>query len=114
MSQQGFLYIVKEDCLVELDDRNQEFTGDRKVQLVKGDIIEFRYHSPCHFRTYDNKWFKIEEDEWDNYFTEIAKISEDVKWKNIANTKQIWDLQLFKWTNQKFYDLLIEEKSNDS
>ena len=94
-SQHGTLWIVKKDMLAHPE--HKESTGNRLVQIEKGEIFEWRFSSDNHFRTKDNMWFWIDDITLNNFCLKIGKISDDVCWKNIATTEEIWRLQLFSW-----------------
>ena len=84
--------------LSDLDERKQDYTGDRQVLLKRGEIIEFRFFSPCNFRTIDNKWFRVSEEVWNESCVKIGDIFDSVNSDNVANLEEIWRLKLFDFT----------------
>jgi hypothetical protein len=105
----GTLWIVKKDMLAHPS--HGESIGERLVQILKGEIFEWRYESDNHFRTMDNVWFWINDETLKSCCLKIGKINEDVSWKNIANTEEIWRLRLFSWieNGEEIYQRIKEE-----
>lgn len=105
----GTLWILKQDMLAHPE--HPESTGDRLVQLKKGEIFEWRFESYNHFRTKDNMWFWVDDKTLTECCVEIATIFEQVRWKNKATTEEIWRLELFAWnpTGQYVYKHIKKE-----
>lgn len=99
--------MAKKDVLAHQDKR----VSKRKILIEKGEIVEFRFNSPKHFRTMEDKYFYVSEEEWEENFIEIANIHSDVVWKNIAKLEEIWRLQLFDWIPQgkELYEKMNKE-----
>ncbi len=70
-------------------------TGGRKVIIGVGEIVEYRYHSPLHFRTKDNRYFKLDDAVFYAHFKPYGKIWSRVKFQNIAVLEEILRLKLF-------------------
>lgn len=91
--QSGFLFIVVKGFPAESTKLG------RRVFVEEGEIIEFRYFSPVHFRTQDNLYLKCEEE----YFLEntklYGKIWERVRFRNENTLKQILDCKLYDKEN---------------
>jgi hypothetical protein len=108
----GTLWIVKQDMLAQHN--YQEYIGNRKVLIEKGEIFEWRYESDNHFRTRDDRWFWVDDNTLNEYCLKIAKIDEKVCWNNKANTEEIWRLHLFEWieNGKEIYDRIIKETTS--
>lgn len=113
MEKHGTLWIVKEDMLAN---HNYENTiGERQVLIPKGEIIEWRYQCDNHFRTEDDKWFCVNNEVFEKHCLKIAKIHENVCWKNRAKTEEIWRLGLFDWVEngKEVNDRINKELKSD-
>ena len=95
-ARHGTLWVVKEDMLADSD--YKKTIGERKVLIEKGEVIEWRYESQNHFRTTDDKWFVVNDEVFEKHCLLIGRISENVKYNNIANREEIFRLRLFEWS----------------
>ena len=86
------LWIARSNCLAIWTGVG---LGERKVLINKGEIVEFRFNNPIHFRTIDNNYFKIEEKDFYSFFQPYGNIIEDIKRNNVANLEEILRLELF-------------------
>jgi len=95
MNKHGTLWIVKEDMAAQHE--YADYIGIRDVIIKKGEIIEWRFSANNHFRTIDDKWFVVDDETFEKHCLKIGIIHENVCWKNIAKTEEIWRLKLFDW-----------------
>lgn len=95
----GGLYRVEKDLEVAFSDSRYK-TSDGKVMLrkmiiPKGEILEFRYYSPAHFRDVYNHYFPIHESQYDRLI-HVATVLEEVTFTNMADLSDILSLRLYK------------------
>lgn len=100
--KQHFLYIATEDIEIayKMDGKfmNKEITPIRKMIIPKGEILEFRYYSPAHFRDVFNHYFPVHESQT-HKLKEIAEIYSNVAFDNRAELYDILRLALYKRTD---------------
>ena len=95
----GTLWIVNKDMLANFSSIASDIK--RKVVIEKGEILEFRYESPLHFRTMEDSYFYISKEIWIDHLLKIGTILEKVRWENKAKLEEIWRLNLYDSTNEE-------------
>lgn len=68
---------------------------NRRYVIEKGELVEFRFWSPAHVRTYDNLYLRIEETEFYEKFDFYGDIYEIVVFNNRNTFKQILECKLY-------------------
>jgi len=68
---------------------------ERRVVVEKGEMVEFRFWHPAHFRTHDGLYLEVSENEFHKNFSYVGDIFDEVRWKNRHTTKQILDCKLY-------------------
>lgn len=93
----GWLFVVTKDIFAAAG-RNLR---DHFIQLKKGEIIEFRFYSPCNFRTSDEKpiYASLSQVDFDSACQPIGKIWENVGFNNKAQLHEILSIRLFDFKN---------------
>jgi len=109
----GKLFCVKMDMLAQHS--YEEYIGHRDVVICRGEVIEWRYETPHHFRTKDDKWFNVSDEVLLKHCFIIGTINDGVHFNNIANTEEIWRLKLFTWdvNGKKLFDELFNQICKD-
>lgn len=78
---------------------------ERRFIIEEGEIVEFRYHCPIHFRTQDNIYCVLDEKTFYEFFEPYGKIFDSVRYANQCELKDILEHDLFEcWENIKNYD----------
>lgn len=78
---------------------------ERKVLIEEGEVVEFRYHYPVHFRTQDNIYCVLDEKTFYEFFEPYGKIYNLVRFANKCELKDILEHELFEnWNKIKNYD----------
>lgn len=90
------LWKAKKDCSANWGSTLTSPVNERRISIEKGEMVEFRFRSPIHFRTIDDIWLLLEEKEFYECFEPHGKIHEKIKTNNIATLKEILKLQLFE------------------
>ena len=102
--KQHFLYEVIGDIEIayKMDGKfmNKELEPIRKMIIPQGEILEFRYYSPAHFRDVFNHYFVVDESQ-EHKLIEVAEIWENVAFANKANLYDILRLCLYNRTDKK-------------
>lgn len=102
--KQGFLYEVLEDIeiafKIEGKFMNKDLQPIRKMIIPKGEILEFRYYSPAHFRDVFNHFFVVDESQ-EHKLKEVAQIWENVFFSNKCDLHDILRLSLYKRTDEQ-------------
>lgn len=96
----GGIYLVTKDLYIAYDmhrggERKHTATSLRKVVIPKGELLEFRYFSPAHFRDINNHYFPVDDSQL-HKLEHVANILDEVKSNNIADLYDILRLQLYK------------------
>lgn len=85
----GFLYIVTNSFLAESRKLN------RRVLVEVGEVIEFRYFSPVHFRTRDDLYLSCAKDYFLKNTEAYGEIWDNVRFRNQNTLKQILECKLY-------------------
>lgn len=93
----GSIYTVVRDCFAQEANtgKNQR---TKYYKLKEGEKIEFRYPCKCHFRTEDDIYLVLEEDEFEHNTKPFAQIWGNVRSRNQNKLKGI--------LSEKLYDLV--------
>ena len=86
----GFLYIVINDFTAE----SREI--GRRVVVEKGEIVEFRYFSPVHFRTKEDLYLKCEEEHFLKNTEAYGEIWDNVRSRGKHTLAEIIDCKLYE------------------
>lgn len=74
---------------------------NQPVLIEKGDIVQFRYDSPKHFRTIHEEYFCVSEQLWNTNFVCVGEVWEEIVWNNKATLQEILNLELYKQTREQ-------------
>lgn len=87
----GCIYLTTEDVYVAIA---TEKHGLRTMIIPQGELLEFRYFSPAHFRDLNNHYFPIDDKQLDK-LEPVAQIWDKVVFANTANLEDILRLRLY-------------------
>jgi len=76
-------------------DKCHKKEGDRRILIEKDEIVEFRFFSPANFRTHDDIYCSMPEDEFKNNFIHYGEIWKDVSWNNRTKLDVILEHKLY-------------------
>lgn len=119
------IYLVNEDVYIaEPANKSRKAVGSevgiRTVIIPKGELLEFRYFSPAHFRDIYNNYFPIADSQLHKLIP-VAEIWEKVGRQNNADLLDILRLSLYdelgenksiRRTNRLFFDRANEIKEH--
>lgn len=109
----GHIYLVEEDVYIAKQLENGK-EGIRTMIIPKGELLEFRYFSPAHFRDVYNNYFPIDDRQL-NKLKPVAKIWEKVVFNNIAELRDILRLCLYdqlEKTNKRVVNVAFIDRAN--
>jgi len=76
-------------------DKCHKKEGDRRILIEKDEIVEFRYFSPANFRTHDEIYCSMPEDEFKRNFTLYGKTWDNVSMANRTKLDVILEHKLY-------------------
>jgi len=91
------LFIFKKDTEAKADKR----TCTQAILMKKGDIVQFRFNSPKHFRTLNEEYFSVSDEVWKESVLNVGSVWEKIVWSNKAKLQEIMDLGLYDQTNEE-------------
>ena len=72
----------------------------RRVVVEKDEVVEFRYWSPCNFRTTDELYLTLSEEDFISNFDYCGDIFNEVRSANRNSLRQIMDAELYTKVRQ--------------
>lgn len=109
----GYLYQVTKELEVNFEMLQNQKTDDkslkcyRKIIIPVGEVLEFRYWSPAHFRDIYNNYFPLHDSQLDRII-EVAEIYPQVCSVNQAHLHDILRLHLYTSVKGQPYTLPIQ------
>ena len=91
------MYIFKKDTEAKAD-KNKLI---QSVLMKKGDIVQFRFNSPKHFRTLNDEYFCVPDEVWKDSVLRIGVVWDKIVWQNKAKLEEIMRLRLYDQTNEE-------------
>lgn len=89
------IYLVKEDVYIaDPNWNNKKGTAPRVVIIPEGELLEFRFFSPAHFRDMENNYFPISDNQLKK-IEHVAEIWDRVFFNNNASLKEVLTLKLY-------------------
>lgn len=73
----------------------------RRVVVEKGEMVEFRYQHDAHFRTKDDMYLFLKEEEFRSNFEYVGQVFEEVRFNNRNTLAQILDGVLYNEEKQE-------------
>lgn len=91
-------------CTDDVEAKANENKTMQPVLIKKGQIVQYRFDSPKHFRTENEEYFSVSIVVWEQKFACIGSIWDKIEWNNKATLKEILNLHLYDSTTEQ--DLL--------
>lgn len=116
----GYIYLVLEDIYIaQKANKSPSAQGDevgiRTVIIPRGELLEFRYFTPAHFRDVYNNYFPVDDRQLGK-LKAVAKIWEKVNSQNNADLKDILRLSLYdqvEKTNTRVVNIAFMERAKE-